>query len=129
ARDPALVGFAQQIRSLIARTYSLELEQMGSPFRLLDSGIGGSGEGGLVPQSLRDALFDARMSLDRERRQRWTLFVDLAKELEPELGSGQFDTAFDRASSRASLIYDTGATAIPVDRLGAPGQRVLCAGG
>src|SRR4029078_13034276 len=103
-RDGPIVGFAQSLRAHIARTYALDSEKVGSPCALLDAGARG-GEGGLVPQPLRDALFDARQSLDHDERRRWNLFVRLARELEPELGNGQFDTAFDRASGRANLIY------------------------
>ena len=52
-----------------------------------------------LTQSLRDALFDARQSLDHDARRRWSLFVRLARELEPELGPGQFDTAFGRRAN------------------------------
>src|SRR5436190_1702193 len=84
---------------------TLEAGSGGPPFALLDLAAAAPEAGGLVPQTLRDALFDARQSLKREERRRWSLFVQLARELEPELGSGAFDTAFDRATGRASLVY------------------------
>ena len=78
-----------------------------------------------MSRRVRDELFDARQSLDRQRRARWTLFVRLLRELEPELGPGEFDTAFDRSTGRADLVYDTGTTTMSVDRLGTGVQRLV----
>src|SRR5439155_1027339 len=69
-RDSGIVRFAQQLRGHIARTYALETEKLGNTFVLLDVAARRAEEGGLVPQELRDALFDARLSLNRDDRQR-----------------------------------------------------------
>jgi AAA domain, putative AbiEii toxin, Type IV TA system len=124
-RDGPVISFAQQIRAHIARTYALEAGSGGAPFALLDVAAAAPEAGGLVPQTLRDALFDARQSLKREERRRWSLFVQMARELEPELGRGEFDTAFDRATGRAGLVYDSGDAAVPVDSLGSGIQKFV----
>jgi hypothetical protein len=124
-RDGPVISFAQQIRAHIARTYALEAGSGGAPFALLDVAPAAPEAGGLVPQTLRDALFDARQSLKREERRRWSLFVQMARELEPELGRGEFDTAFDRATGRAGLVYDSGDAAVPVDSLGSGIQKFV----
>jgi hypothetical protein len=121
------LGFAESLRAFIAGTFFLQSEETTRPFVLVDpyqrSGEAGS-ERGLVPQRLRDALFDARQSQDRARRARWTLFTQLMRELGPELGPGEFDTAFERSTSRADLVYDSGQVTLSIDRLGAGVQRM-----
>ena len=122
------VGFAEALRAFIAGTFFLQTEQSFRPFALLDPyrpAPDGAAEPGLVSRRVRDELFDARQSLDRQRRARWTLFVRLMRELEPELGPGEFDTAFDRSTGRADLVYDTGTTTMSVDRLGTGVQRLV----
>jgi hypothetical protein len=121
------IGFAESLRAFIAGTFFLQTEDTARPFALVDPFKGAGDEGnerGLVPQRLRDALFDARQSKDRERRSRWLLFTQLMRELEPELGPGEFDTAFDRATGCADLVYDSGEVAMSIDRLGAGVQRM-----
>lgn len=129
ARDSAgPAGFAEVLRAFIAGTFFLQTEQSFRPFALLDPyrpGPEGASEPSLVPQRIRDELFDARQSLDRARRARWTLFLRLTRELEPELGPGEFDTAFDRATGHANLVFDTGAATMPVDQLGTGIQRAV----
>jgi putative AbiEii toxin of type IV toxin-antitoxin system len=129
ARDSAgPVGFAETLRAYIAGTFFLQTEQSFRPYALLDPyrpGSDGAIVPGLVSQRVRDDLFDARQSLDRQRRSRWSLFVRLMRELEPELGPGEFDTAFDRNTGRANLVFDTGTAAMPVDRLGMGIQRMV----
>lgn len=124
-RDGPVIGFAQQLRAHIARTYALEAGSGAPPFALLDVAAAAPEAGGLVPQALRDALFDARQSLKREERRSWSLFVQMARELEPELGRGEFDTTFDRVTGRAGLVYDTGDAAVPVDWLGSGIQKFV----
>lgn len=121
------VGFAESLRAFIAGTFFLQSEETTRPFALIDPFQRGGEQGaepGLMPQRLRDALFDARQSKDRERRSRWTLFTQLMRELEPELGPGEFDTAFERETGRADLVYDSGSVTMPIDRLGAGVQRM-----
>ncbi len=128
SRDVGQTGFAQALRAFIAGTYFGESDRTVKPFALLDPyrrKAEENGPGGLVPQWVRDDLFDARQSLDRERRSRWSLFVQLMRELEPELGPGRFDTAFDRATGRANLVYDASETALSIDRLGEGVQRMV----
>jgi hypothetical protein len=128
ARDSSgPVGFAESVRAFIAGTFFLQTEETTRPFALVDpyhKAEEGGAERGLVPPSLRDALFDARQSSDRHRRTRWALFNQLMQELEPELGSGEFDTAFERSTGRADLVFDTGGVTTPIDRLGAGVQRM-----
>jgi predicted ATPase len=121
------VSFAEALRAFIAGTFFVQTEESVRPFALVDPyqpGPEAVPVRGLLTQPLRDALFDARQSLDRARRARWTLFVRMMRELEPELGRGEFDTAFDRSTGRANLVFDTGATTMSIDRLGAGVQRM-----
>jgi hypothetical protein len=78
-----------------------------------------------VPQAIREALFDARQAVDRELRRRWSLFAQLAAALEPELGPGQFETAFDRQTGRADLVFDNGEVAYPIGWLGSGVQHLV----
>lgn len=127
------VGFGQTIRSYVAGMLDLNPAKRCSPFRRLDlrrasasaPDASGLAPTGLVPPAILDALFDARQSLDREQRARWNLFAQMARELEPELGAGQFETAFDRKSGRAGLVYDTEAATYPVEWLGSGVQQVV----
>jgi hypothetical protein len=121
------VAFAQTLRGVIAGTFALDATKRGSPFARLDVQRPGSGEagGGLVPQPIRDALFDARQAVDREQRRRWSLFAELARALEPELGPGQFETSFDRQTGRANLVFDNGEVAYPIDWLGSGIQHLV----
>jgi len=54
---------------------------------------------GLVPQRILDALFDARQSLRMASFVPVGLFQQAMRALEPELGRGEFDTAFDRSTA------------------------------
>jgi hypothetical protein len=131
-RETAPLGsqaaFAQTLRAYIAGTYFMQTERSVRSFVLLDPYRREPDQvtdGGLVPQRVRDDLFDARQSLERERRSRWTLFAHLMGELEPELGPGQFETAFDRSTGRANLVFESGESAMAIDRLGAGVQRMV----
>jgi AAA domain, putative AbiEii toxin, Type IV TA system len=121
------VAFAQTLRGVIAGTFALDDSRRGSPFARLDLRCPGGGEagGGRVPQAIREALFDARQAVDRELRRRWSLFSQLAAALEPELGPGQFETAFDRQTGRADLVFDNGEVAYPIGWLGSGIQQLV----
>jgi hypothetical protein len=126
------VAFGQAIRSFAAGMLDLDPTRRGSPFRRFDmrrpvhaaGGVAPASDG-LVPTAILDAVFDARQSLDREQRARWNLFSRMARELEPELGPGQFETAFDRKSGRASLVYDTPSATYPLEWLGSGVQQMV----
>jgi hypothetical protein len=130
------VAFAQMMRTYISGMLAIEASRRTSPYIRIDlSGRdpraksseqpGGRPERGLVPQSIRDSLFDARMAVDREQRRRWVLFQRLAQVLAPELGPGMFDTAFSRKTGHADLVFDTGDVAYPVDWLGRGVQQTI----
>jgi hypothetical protein len=133
ARDSSgPTGFAESLRAFIAGTFFLQSDSSARPFALVDPYQVADGEGargGLVPQHVRDALFDARQSLDRDQRRRWVLFQQLMRALEPELGAGEFDTAFDRSTGRANLVYSTGEATFAIDVLGGGTQRLAAAVG
>lgn len=99
AKEPSVAGFAQQVRRLLADACPFQFDQPVLPWALMGQSTGG------FPQELRDALFDARQSLSSATRKRWTVFASLAGTLAKELGEGAWDTAFDRATGRAELIY------------------------
>jgi AAA domain, putative AbiEii toxin, Type IV TA system len=120
------VAFGQTLRGVIAGTFAMDSSKRGSPFTRVDlRSPGGEARGGLVPQPIRDALFDARQSLDREQRRRWSLFSELTRELAPELGPGEFETAFDRQTGRAELVFDNGEVACPIGWLGSGVQHLV----
>ncbi len=79
----------------------------------------------IVPQALRDALFDAKESQEAVMTRRWELFVEAMKQFEPILGPGWFSTSFDRPNNRADLVLDRGDTRIPVDLLGSGVQQIV----
>jgi hypothetical protein len=79
----------------------------------------------IVPQELRDALFDAKESREIAMTRRWELFVEAMKQFEPILGPGRFDTAFDRKSNQADLVFDSGDMRVPVDLLGSGVQQIV----
>jgi len=79
----------------------------------------------IVPQKLRDALFDAKESRETVLVHRWELFVETMKQFEPILGPGQFATAFDRQSNQADLVLDRGDVRLPVDLLGSGVQQIV----
>lgn len=98
-KDAPLVGFGQQIRRLLSDARPFQQDQPVLP--VLYAGKPSAG----CPPALRDALFDARQSLNATQRRRWSLFSDLAGGLKLELGEGHWDTVFDRATGQADLIY------------------------
>lgn len=81
--------------------------------------------GQIVPQQLRDALFDAKESLDTFWSNRWDLFVTSMQSFADILGPGQFVTAFDRVKGQANLAFDQGDVRIPVDLLGSGIQQIV----
>lgn len=79
----------------------------------------------VVPQSLRDALFDIRQSKAAAEARRWDLFSQAMTRFAPILGPGQFDTAFDRESGQADLVFDSGDMRAPVDVEGSGVQQLV----
>jgi bifunctional DNA-binding transcriptional regulator/antitoxin component of YhaV-PrlF toxin-antitoxin module len=78
----------------------------------------------VVPQEVRDKLFDAKESREATMVRRWELFVEAMRQFEPILGSGRFDTAFDRRSNQADLVFDKGNVRVPVGLLGSGVQQI-----
>ena len=118
------------ILRLVSSVHLLQTEKADSRFALLGVSrrlVAGDAESSLhiVPQQLRDALFDAKESRDALTVRRWELFVEAMKQFEPILGPGRFDTAFDRQSNQANLVFDTGKVRIPVDLLGSGVQQIV----
>lgn len=118
SKEAALIQFAEQVRRLLSDATPFQREKPVAPFRIAASQPG-------FPDDLANALFDARQSLQPEERKRWSLFSRLAASLEPELGPGAWDTAFDRRTGQAALVYVSGEAALPVRGLGAGIQRYL----
>jgi ABC-type iron transport system FetAB ATPase subunit len=79
----------------------------------------------IVSQRLRDALFDAKESREATLVRRWELFVEAMKQFGVVLGPGGFDTAFDRQSGHADLVFDSGEMRVPVDLLGSGVQQIV----
>lgn len=119
AKELRTVQFGQQIRRLLADATPFQQDQPVVP--LLRSHAEG-----LFPQDLANRLFDARQSLNPDERKRWSLFSRLSGSLEAELGAGAWDTAFDRTTGQASLVYVNGDEAIRIQSLGSGIQRMLC---
>ncbi len=111
-RDAATVIFAQQVRRLLADARPFKFDRPVHPLVFLGKGAEA------FPQALRDALFDARQSIDPEQRRRWALFAELATSVQSELGDGTWQTLFDRPSGRADVVYIQGEEAISLDMMG-----------
>ncbi len=79
----------------------------------------------IVPQQLRDALFDAKESRDARMVRRWELFVEAMRQFEDILGQGVFHTAFDRPNNKADLVFDRGNVREPLDLLGSGVQQIV----
>ncbi|MEW5986017.1 MAG: ATP-binding protein [Chloroflexota bacterium] len=79
----------------------------------------------IVPQELRDGLFDAKVSLEAARTRRWELFVEAMQRFEAILGSGRFDTAFERKSNKADLVFDKRHVREPIDLQGSGVQQLV----
>ncbi len=120
----------REIIRFISGIYS-QFEKTSSRFALLEVSRRWVAESGapsslrIVPQALRDALFDTKESHEAAMVRRWELFVEAMKQFESILGSGRFDTAFDRQSNQANLVFDTGKVRMPVDLLGSGVQQIV----
>ncbi|MGV3721739.1 MAG: AAA family ATPase [Actinomycetota bacterium] len=117
-RDASLVGFAQQIRRLLSDATPFQQEQPVLPCARLAQTFEP------FPQSVRDALFDARQSRDPAQRRRWAVFAKVAGELSTELGEGAWDTVFDRKSGLSDVIWSYGDTSLCLSDMGSGVQRL-----
>jgi ABC-type cobalamin/Fe3+-siderophores transport system ATPase subunit len=123
--------FASQVASVLAQAYTPQVEQKANRFILIGSHRHTYAETlspsslQIVPQSLRDALFDAKESLEVTMIRRWELFVEAMQQFEPILGPGRFETAFYRQSSQADLVFDSGDMRVPVYLLGSGVQQIV----
>ena len=79
----------------------------------------------IVPQELRDALFDAKESREAAVTRRWELFVEAMKQFESIMGPGWFGTSFDRPNNCADLVLDRGDVRMPVDLMGSGVQQIV----
>jgi ABC-type branched-subunit amino acid transport system ATPase component len=79
----------------------------------------------VVPQQLRDGLFDAKESREIVMVNRWKLFVETMQEFKNILGPGHFDTAYDRQKNQADLVFDAGMMRVPVNLLGSGVQQIV----
>ncbi len=118
ARDGQQVTFGQQLRRLLADARPFQQENPIMPCRL----IGANAEP--FPQTLRDALFDARQSLDPDTRRRWALFAELSPVFTQELGPGGWETTFDRKTGQADVLWIHEASVTPLARVGTGVQRL-----
>jgi hypothetical protein len=119
AREGAAAQYAGQIRRLLADAVPFAYDRPIPPFRTVTGAVAG------FPQEISNALFDARQSLAPRQRKRWTLFSHLMGVLEPEIGPGAWDTAFERVTGDATLIFVTGERALPISRFGGGVQRFI----
>jgi hypothetical protein len=113
------VGFAQQIRRLLSDTCPFQFDRPVLPYARLGEGADG------FPQSLRDRLFDARLSRLPAERRRWALFTEVAAGVRPELGDGTWEMVFDRVTGLADLLYLRESGPVTLEMLGAGAQRFL----
>lgn len=118
AKDLTKVGFAQQIRRLLSDACPFQFEQPVLPYARLAQSYEP------FPQSLRDALFDARQSRQPAQRRRWAIFARAAGELATELGEGAWDTVFDRTTGHADVIWVQGDSSLNLEDMGAGVQRL-----
>lgn len=119
ARDGAAIQHGAQVRRVLADAQPFAYDRPIPPLRVLR----GATED--FPRELSNALFDARQSLAPRQRKRWALFSRLLGGLEPEIGPGTWDTAFERVTGDATLIFVNGERAIPINRFGGGVQRFV----
>jgi hypothetical protein len=117
-------GFGIGSELLKTRIFSGQFALLGINRRVISENNISSGLH-VVPQQLRDALFDAKESREVEMVRRWSLFVEAMQEFENILGPGRFDTAFDRQNNQADLVFDAETMRVPVDLLGSGVQQVV----
>lgn len=117
-KDASLVGFAQQIRRLLSDATPFQQEHPVLPCARLAQSFEP------FPQSLRDALFDARQSRDPAQRRRWGVYAKVAGELASELGEGAWDTVFDRHTGHADVIWTHGDASLCLSEMGSGVQRL-----
>jgi predicted ATPase len=101
-REPAETQLGAQLRRLLADAFPYRYDRPVFPIRYAGA------MGGGLPASLCDGLFDSRQARDGKRRDAWRRFERLAESLRPELGSGSWDTVFDRASGQAGVVFLSG---------------------
>lgn len=75
-----------------------------------------------VPLALE--MYDCRESPDTVRRNRWRAFVRAMQEFQKTTGEGIFEVTYQRAESRAQLMFDTDKTRIPLRLLGTGVQQL-----
>ena len=75
-----------------------------------------------VPLALE--MYDCRESPDTVRRDRWRAFVRAMHEFQETTGEGDFEVTFQRAESRALLMFDMEKTRIPLRLLGTGVQQL-----
>lgn len=80
---------------------------------------------GVISDALALALFDARESPDPREYQRWAAFVDVCRQFDDVLGSGEPVIAFDRLTGRATLFFQSSAGRLPAHLLGTGVQQLL----
>lgn len=117
-QEPAIVGYAQQLRRVCADARPFQFDEPVYPlWRLVDSGEH-------FPQSLREQLFDAAQSTSSEARRRWEIFARLAQSARPSAaGQAGWRTGFDRKAGRANLLWVDGDEILSLDQLSAGVQR------
>lgn len=118
-RDSAKVIFGQQVRRMLADAKPFKYDRPVHPVAYLGRGSEA------FSQRLRDALFDARQSVDAEQRRRWALFSDLASCVSTELGEGTWQTFFERETGRADVVYIQGDEVVTLDMMGSGLQRLV----
>jgi bifunctional DNA-binding transcriptional regulator/antitoxin component of YhaV-PrlF toxin-antitoxin module len=119
----ALLDYFSTVRLLQAKRVSSRFALIGVNRHVLgDESVAPSLH--IVPQEVRDKLFDAKESREATMVRRWELFVEAMQQFEPILGVGRFDTAFDRQSNHADLVFDSGDVRVPVDLLGSGVQQI-----
>jgi len=119
AKEGPALQYGAQIRRLLADAVPFAYDRPIPPLRVLR----GAGDG--FPRELSNALFDARQCVAPRERKRWTLFSHLLGALEPEIGPGQWDTAFERVTGDATLLFVSGERAQPITRFGGGIQRFV----
>jgi len=124
-------GMLVPIFTFLSETRLLQVDKASSRFVLLGVDRRSLVEGAapvsthIVPQTLRDALFDAKESREVMIARRWELFVEAMKQFESIMGPGWFSTSFDRPNNRADLLLDQGNMRVSVDLMGSGVQQIV----
>jgi len=127
--------YALRFALFLTRNFLVQTREAGQRFALIGldrriypvthEALGAESYAGVVPQKDMLALYDAKDSIEPAIYRRWELFTHVLQKFGDVLGEGTFQVLFERATQRASLVFQTPNVRIPIDLLGSGIQQVV----